>query len=247
MDDDTIEKRRARRRKIAERRRLREMQEVLTKPSPISGDLFIQLGIISLFIIIIVDFLTNFYPLLSGFELSLEISYVTFFLRHSALIMFGIALFFAGRKMSRDTGIFGGMLQIDSSICYMVGIIIYLIMNPLYYTIAEIQAQSILFGLQVVSSVLLLLFGLLVAFFFFLIGSNSQKYPLKYIVLVTGFLWLIQLFLPAFTPSPTADPTLYSIISSVIWITYGLTAYCFWKMVKTEDLVPSPTAPYRIK
>jgi len=164
-----------------------------------------------------------------------------------ASILFGLGMYYAGRKMTRDTGVYGGMFQIDGSIIGIISITIFLVVDPLRYTQADVIVNSMFYGLETVSSITLLIFSLLIAFFFILVGSNTQKQPIKYVVMITGLLWLVNLFIPAFQPTYAQDPTLYSILSGFTWVIYCLTAVCFWKLISDEDLIPKVFAPYRIK
>ncbi|TFG06021.1 MAG: hypothetical protein EU536_00325 [Promethearchaeota archaeon] len=241
--------RKERRRKIAERRRLRQDDDVVEQGSGQGkhAELLVKFGIVAVLAFIPIDFFIKFYPIITNSILSFEVSATAYIFMQVMGILFGLGLCVAGIKMTRDTGKWGGVLQVDGSIIGIVSVSIYLIVSPLSYTQQDVIVNSLFYGLETVSSITLLIFTLLTAFFFILIGSNSQVKPLKYIIIGTGFLWLVQLFIPAFRPSPFVDLALYSVVSSIAWVVYGLTAFALWKIMASDDLIPSPTAPYRIK
>ncbi|NVM54179.1 MAG: hypothetical protein HWN66_10805 [Candidatus Helarchaeota archaeon] len=248
MAEEISRKRLAKRRKKAERRRLQREQEEVDKKMNFRTEILMKIGIFAVLAFIPIDFFVKFYPIITGTLLTFEVAAIAFIFIEILGILFGLGLYYAGKKMTRDTGIYSGMFQIDGSIIGIVSITIFLIANPLPYTQADLIVNSLFYGLETISSIALLIFSLLIAFFFIIVGSNSQKQPLKYIIMITGVLWIIELFIPIFIPAPTADIRLYSIIAGLTWVVYGLTAYCFWKIISDyEGLKPLAAEPYRIK
>lgn len=249
MEDESERTRLEKRRKRYEKRQLEREKLKPLEVKSFKDDLFIKIGIISILALIIVDFYVTMTPFFSIGTMGFEIAAITFFLMQALGICFGLGLFFAGKRMERETGKYGGVFQIDGSIIAAINLSVFLIANPLQYTQEDLIVNSLYFGLETVSSIAILIFTLLVAFFFILIGSNSQVHPLRYIMMVVGILWLVELFLPALSPSPYSDPVTYSIISAFTWIVYALTAYCLWKILdQSENLKPvTISTPYRIK
>ncbi|MFX1297634.1 MAG: hypothetical protein ACFFD2_22645 [Promethearchaeota archaeon] len=247
MSDDIERRRLSKKKRKAEKRRMeRDLIEKQRKQN-FRIELFMKIAIFSVLAFIPVEFFMKFYPIITNTALSFELTSIAFILLEALGILFGIGLYFAGKKMKRDTGIYSGAFQIDGSILGLVGISVYLIVNPLRYTQGDVIVNSLYYGLETVSSITLLIFSLLIAFFFILVGTNVEKQSLKYITMIIGLLWLVNLFIPAFTPAPSSDLTLYSIITGFAWAIYILTAYGLWKMLTDEGMQPSPTAPYRIK
>ncbi|NVM27368.1 MAG: hypothetical protein HWN65_00890 [Candidatus Helarchaeota archaeon] len=248
MADEIKRKRLAKRRKMAERRRLAKEQEVFEQQKNFRIILFIKLGIFAVLFFIPVDFFINIYPTMINATYAPEVTGVAFLVWQILGIIFGLGLYYAGKRMTRNSGIYGGIFQVDGSIIGAIGFAVVLIVNPLQYTQESVIINSLYYGLQTVSAFSLLFFGLLIGFFFVLVGSNSQKQPLKYVVIITGILWLINLFLPMIRPPIQADFTVYLIFTSFTWFIYCITAYCLWKILTDyEGLIPATTAPYRIK
>ncbi|MFX1295548.1 MAG: hypothetical protein ACFFD2_11955 [Promethearchaeota archaeon] len=244
MENEKTGKRMERRRKRLERRRIEQEQIKTEAEKNRRIELFIKIGIICLLAFIVVDFFISMYPIFMSKPMSFELSAVTFFVMQGVGIGFGVGLYFAGKRMTRDTGIYGGVFQIDGSIIAIINISIFLIANPVRYTQADVIVNSLYFGIDAVSSISLLIFGIFIAFFFLLIGTNSRKHLLS----ATGLLWFIELFLPAFTPSPYVDPVFYSVTVGFSWAVYGLTAFCFWKILYEYEALKAPKIPtYRIK
>ncbi len=246
MSDEIIERRKDRRKRIAQRRRLRDDREETEKKISIRAELFMKIGIFAVLAFIPVDFFIRFYPFIGG-NLSMEMASTAYLFMEVLGILFGIGLYYAGKKLIRDSGVYGGMFQINASIIGIIGISLFLIVNPLLYTQTDLIVNSIYYGMNIVASITLLIFSLLIGAFFLLTGSSYQKQPIKYVIMITGLLWFAQLFLPVFTPSPADDFTLYSIISGFSWFVYIFTAFCFWKMIVDEDIIPTAGTPYKIK
>ncbi len=248
MEDESIGKRSEKRRKKIERRKIEREVEEKKESQSRRIELFIRLGILSLLALIIVDIFVSMYPIFATESMSFEMAAVSYYLMQGFGIVFGLGLYYAGKRVLRDTGTYSGVFQIDGSLIAIVNLTIFLIVNPLRYTQADLIVNSLYFGLETISSVTLLIFSLLVAFFFILVGTSSQTRPLKYIVMLTGVLWLVELFIPAFSPSPYVDPMTYGIIAGFSWLVYGLSAYCLWKMLyQLEALKAAPPPLYRIK
>lgn len=248
MDDELQAERVKKRRKIAERRRLEKEKVIGFEIKTERTELFIKIGIWSIIGLIPLDFTIAIYPILLGTDISVELAYVLYFLMQGLGILFGIGVLYAGRRMSRDSGVYGGVFQLDASIVTIVNVAIFLIVSPLRYTQQDLIVNSLYYGLNTISSISMLLFSILISFFFLLVGTNSQRHSLKYPIAITGILWLAQLFIPMFRPSPTQDPTLYVIISAFTWVVYGLTAYCLWKIrYDFEGVSPLQAAPFKLK
>ena len=248
MDDHIQAERVKKRRKIAERRRLEKEKVIGMETKNHRAELFIKIGIWSIVGLIPLDFIITIYPVLLGTDISVELAYVLYFLMQGLGILFGIGLFYAGRRMSRDSGLYGGIFQLDASLITLVNVSVFLIVNPLRYTQQDLIINSLYYGLNTISSITMLLFSILISFFFLLVGTNSQRHSLKYPIAITGILWLAQLFIPMFRPSPSQDPTLYIIISAFTWVVYGLTAFCLWKILYDfEGVSPLQAAPFKLK
>ncbi|HUX99527.1 MAG TPA: hypothetical protein VMV49_08245 [Candidatus Deferrimicrobium sp.] len=240
MEDDHTPERLERRKKVAERRRLRKEKELLAQKGNIRSELFMKIGIISILSLILIEFFASiYYPVILGELMTLEIASITYYLIQVLSLLFGIGLYYAGKKMSRDSGTYSGIFQMDGAIIAAMNLSIFLIANPVRYTQADLIINSLYMGLDTISSISLLIFGLLIAFFFILMGTSIQKQSFKYLLIITGLLWLVKLFLPAFSPSPSADPVVYSIVVSFSWIVYGLTAFCFFKMIYEAEIIPA--------
>ena len=249
MEAEKTGKRLEKRKKKMERRRLEREKAELEKRRAYRIEFFMKLGMLSIVALIVVDFVVTMYPIFMTEPMAFEVATVSFYLMQIFGILFGLGVYYAGKRMLRDTGIWGGVFQIDASIIATLNLSIFLIANPLRYTQTDLIINSLYFGLETISSILLLIYTILIAFFFILIGANSQAHPIRYFIMITGVLWLVELFLPALKPSVSVDPVLYSILSGFTWVVYGLTAYCFWKMIyEYEDLLPTTSpSPYRIK
>jgi len=247
MDDEIQTERVNKRRKIAERRRLEKEKKVDIEEKAGRMKMFIKIGILSILAVIPLDFTVSMYPILWG-DISVELAYVLYFLIQGLGILFGVGVFYAGRRMSRDSGVYGGVFQLDASVIAIINISAFLIVNPLRYTQQDLIINSLYYGLNTISSITMLIFSILISFFFLLVGTNSQRHSLKYPIAITGILWLVQLFIPVFRPSPTQDPMLYTAISAFTWIVYGLTAYCLWKILYDyEGVSPLQAAPFKLK
>jgi hypothetical protein len=247
MDDEIQAERVKKRRKIAERHRLEKQKADELKTKSNRAELFIKIGVLSILAMIPVDFTVVVYPVLWG-TMSMELQSVLYILIQGLAILFGLGMFYAGRRMSRDSGVYGGVIQLDSAVISIVGILIFLIVNPLYYTQEYLIVSSLYSGLNTIISFTTLGFSILISFFFLLVGTNSQRQSLKYPVAITGILWLAQLFIPVFRPSPTQDLTLYIGISAFTWVVYGLTAYCLWKILYDyEGVSPLQAAAFKLK
>jgi hypothetical protein len=240
MEDEHTPERLERRRKVAERRKLRKEKDLLSKRASIRMELFMKIGIVSIISLIFVEFFASiYYPVILGEVMSLDIAAITYYLMQALSLLFGVGLYFAGKKMSRDSGVYSAIFQIDGSIIAALNLSVFLIANPVRYTQTDLIVNSLYMGLDTISSISLLIFGLLVAFFFILMGTNIQKQSYKYLLIITGLLWLVKLFVPAFSPSPSVDPVIYSVIVSFSWVVYGLTAICFYKMIYEPEVVPT--------
>lgn len=208
---------------------------------------FIKIGILSILAVIPLDFTVSMYPILWG-VIPVELAYVLYFIMQGLGILFGVGVFYAGRRMTRDSGVYGGIFQLDASIIAILNISIFLVVNPLQYTQEYLIINSLYYGLNTISSITMLIFSILISFFFLLVGTNSQRHSLKYPIAITGILWLVQLFIPAFRPSAVQDPTIYTAISAFTWVVYGLTAFCLWKILYDyEGVSPLPAAPFKLK
>ncbi|MHA1132564.1 MAG: hypothetical protein ACTSQ8_00280 [Candidatus Helarchaeota archaeon] len=248
MEEEQQGKRLAKRKKRLERRRLERERAVQARESKVRIDLFLKIGIFCLLGLIVVDVFIKMYPIFSSTIMSFDSATLFYYLKQGLGIGFGFALYYAGKRVKRDTGIYGAAFQIDGSVLGILNLSIFLIANPFRYTQEDLVVNSIYFGIETISSISFLIFGILVAFFFILVGSNSQQQPLRWIVMITGILWLVVLFLPVLTPSATSDPVVYSITSAVTWVTYGLTAFVFWKMIYEFDgFLPTTPSNYQIK
>jgi hypothetical protein len=248
MTDESERGRLAKRRKRMERRRLEREVAQQKVVSDVRIELFLKLGILCLLALIVVDFFITMYPMFISTAMTFEVASITYFLKQGLSIGFGFGLYYAGKRMKRDTGIYGAVFQIDGSIIASLNLAMFLIANPLIYTHKDQLVNSIYFGLETISSISFLIFSIFVAFFLILVGSTSQQTPLRWIVMITGVLWLVELFLPILAPSAFTDPVTYTITSGITWLVYGLTAFCFWKFIfEYEGLLPTQPASYQIK
>jgi len=248
MDDEMQPERVKKRRKIAERHRLEKEKAIELETKSGRMEMFIKIGILSILALIPLDFTIAMYPILFGTVIGVELASVLYFLMQGLGIFFGVGLFSAGRRMSRDSGVYGGIFQLDASIIATVNISIFLIVNPLRYTQQDLIINSLYYGLNTISSITMLIFSILTSFFLLLVGTNSQKHSLKYPIAISGLLWLVQLFVPVFRPSPYQDPTFYTVISAFTWVLYGLTAFCLWKILYDyEGVSPLQAASFKLK
>jgi len=248
MEDEIEHERKVKRRKMAERRRLEKSTEIRKVKQTARLELFIKFGIISILASIPVNFFYTMYPFIFSPTITVEVYAILYFLTYSLGILFGLGLIYAGKRMSRDTAIYGGVFQLDGAILAILNLSIYLIVNPFRYTQQELIINSLINGFTIIFSVTSLIFSIMISIFLILVGVNSQKKNLKYLLAITGIFWLASLFVPAFRPSPYQDMTLYIAFSAFTWIVYGLTAYSFWKILYDfEGVEPLKEAPFRLK
>ena len=248
MEDEVERERTVKRKRIAERRKLEREKDVQDVKKTERMELFLKLGIISIVALIPVDFIVTMYPILFGTIMTLEVAAFTFFLMQGLGVLFGLGTIYAGKRVSRDSGMYGGVFQLDGAIIAILNLAVFLIVSPLRYTQQDLIVNSLYYGLNTISSITVLIFTILIAIFLLIVGTNSQKKNLKYLLALTGILWLANLFVPAFRPSLYQDVTLYTAFSAFTWVLYGLTAYGFWKILYDfEGVTPLKPEAFKLK